>query len=93
MSDLVKRLRGRRISWVGAGMDPDPDCSKAADRIEELERDLRVYMDAAEGHMVERLRAIDELSAEKALADRLYNEHYGGDWYEAAEAYRKARGL
>jgi hypothetical protein len=36
MADLVKRLKARRMSWVGAGMDHDPDCTQAAARIEAL---------------------------------------------------------
>lgn len=67
-------------------------------RIEQLERELRVYMDAAEGHMVERMRQLDALAAEKALADRL---RMAGNslavssipWSKADADYRKKRGL
>lgn len=38
--DLVKRLRERKASWIGAGMDPDKLCQEAADRIEALERQI-----------------------------------------------------
>lgn len=33
---LVEKLKARRMSWVGAGMDPDPDCQDAAAAITTL---------------------------------------------------------
>lgn len=30
VDELVERLRARRMSWIGAGTDPDPDCAEAA---------------------------------------------------------------
>lgn len=92
MSDLVKRLRSKHCCVYGC------HCDEAADRIEQLERELRVYMDAAEGHMVERMRQLDALAAEKALADRL---RMAGNslavssipWSKADADYRKKRGL
>lgn len=43
--DLVKRLRGRRIPYdcgQFTAYDTDPDCNAAADRIEDLERQIKL---------------------------------------------------
>lgn len=102
MSDLVKRLRD--IYCVDA-IQVYSACEKAADRIEQLDRELAEarsdrdeWMRAIKqanrnGQQYEALQA--ELSAEKALADRLYESlnRVDGDYFEAVAAYRKARGL
>lgn len=72
MSDLVKRLRGRAKFLFDGAERKSPDLFvEAADRIDQLERELRVYMDAAEGHMVERMRATDELISREAEIEAL----------------------
>lgn len=88
--DLVKRLRD------GCNLQ-QRDGERAADRIEQLEREL---VEAAERYTLLAQTGTNyitvlesQLSAERALADQLYHEHHGGDWQSAAEAYRKARGL
>lgn len=87
MSDLVKRLRGLQVSYSYA--------HEAADKIEQLERELaearRVIFEA--GREAGSLMA--ELTAEKALADQLHFALItdGVDVTEVFAAYRKARGL
>lgn len=94
MSDLVERLRkygddpydvslGEIAEWF----------HKSADRIEKLERELRECRMQSISDGCQLQDYAEQLSAEKALADRLYDEHYGGDWCDVAEAYRKARGV
>lgn len=96
MSDLVKRLRRcdeyEPLGHVGW---------EAADRIEELERELaiaeKMAADANEAYSqahINMVEALDQLAAEKALADRLgkivlEDFPYGAAAYD----YRKARGL
>ena len=74
----------------------DPLCIEAADRIEQLERELahkvRQVSQISEGWRI----AEADLYAEKALGDRLAAKlsWYGVDPSEGAyAAYRKARGL
>lgn len=98
---LVMRLRNPKLIniagpvvtvEVGSLLD---DALEAADHIEQLERELAEYMDAAEGHLVERMRQLDQLTAEKALADRLYEtaELWVPLGLASMRNFRKARGL
>lgn len=99
--DLVKRLQkwGKKDPFSEADML----MLGAADRIERLERELaiaeKMAADANEAYSqahVSMIEAHEQLSAEKALADRL-DEELG--WHRtvsdsmARAAYRKARGL
>lgn len=97
MSELVRRLRVRALA-IKAKLKPSKfdgyDASldeDSADRIEQLERELRecriqALMDAGQIQT-----AYEELAAEKALADEMYRDYPYAD--DAYYAYRKARGL
>lgn len=65
MDDLVKRLRAEATHWER--------CIEieAADRIEQLERELAVMVKAQEANLQSLADTEAELAAEKALADRL----------------------
>lgn len=106
MSDLVKRLRDEADGAEFSNRYADL-VGEAADRIEQLERELA---NTSEAHMLElewrlklgrdvqALRA--ELAAERALADWLAKSADNVEYMErphslddALRAYRKARGL
>lgn len=87
-ADLVKRLRSRVASWIGAGMDTDTVCIEAADRIEQLERDLAEQVNKKVGYY-------NDWMAEKALAYDLYEEGVTSSRWDLPcyVTYRKTRGL
>lgn len=91
MSDLAKRLREGREGWLANNLSEE-----AADRIEQLERELAAAKQAVQHANDHADAAIDELAAEKAMADRLYRGGVmvgDGGVTTTHEAYRKARGL
>lgn len=104
MSDLVKRLR-EAYGEVACFPENKSDgfmlllalrniVPEAADRIEQLERELalqnRLTQDAHDGWKI----AHDQLAEDKSLADELEKVAHGVSWdHPARAAYRKARGL
>lgn len=95
MSDLVERLRkygddpydvslGEIAEWF----------HKSADRIEKMERELRECRMQSISDGCQLQDYAEQLSAEKALADRLWDAwQHGGYAPDAVAAYRKARGV
>lgn len=70
--ELIAKLRARRMSWVGAGMDPDPDCHPAADRIEALAAHAEAMAQIVEAYR-ERAERLEEalLWCSGTAADRM----------------------
>lgn len=101
MSDLVKRLRENALldECEGATDYVVAMEREAADRIEELERELVRERNERREEGFKQVKELErELAAEKALAERLYDAVYDATWRDvskggAIEAYRKARGI
>lgn len=97
MSDLVKRLRSYGDRNV-CEMHEDRD--EAADRIEQLERELADVSQLKDSHAEMRSMYFEQLAAEKALADRLADDlkhltqfHTSARYQGTIADYRKERGL
>lgn len=83
MSDLVKRLRSlaRFPAMGGCHMVDDETIDEAADKIEQLERELAEARDRVKQEMVLYANTAAERDAEKALADRLQDDLFGIEVY------------